>query len=91
MTVIRRWRLYGVNKRGPGTTYYQGKIDAPEDVWVVREQDYNALAEQHREAVKAFEQIRDHLAELTAERLTVAQIAAAHRIAADAAEYLGGQ
>jgi hypothetical protein len=43
-----------------------------------------------RVAVDALGQIRDLLGELQRERLTVAQVAAAHRIASDAADHLGG-
>jgi hypothetical protein len=48
-------------------------------------------AEQLRGAVQALEQIRDLLGELREERLTVAQVAAAWRIASDAADHLEGR
>jgi hypothetical protein len=48
-------------------------------------------ADADRAAVAAFAQIRDLLGELPTERLTVAQVAAAHRIASDAADHLGGE
>ena len=74
-TVTRRWRFYGVDKMGPGTSYYQGLTDAPEDTWVVEESRLRSVEEELRQAREerdgarlAGQEVVAALAERTAQR-----------------------
>jgi len=91
MSEIEHWIDQHVAEAEDTLTRVLGEPDHEEEHTELLQEIVGLFTDQLQGAVQAFTQIRDLLGELTVERLTVAQVAAAHRIASDAADHLRGQ